>query len=283
LATVLWDRLRELGWVEGQNLIVERRYSQTQNDQRALVAELVALPVDVLVTVGTPTTLAAKQVTETIPIVFTEVSDPVGVEVVASLARPDGNLTGVSSGASTSLTGKQLELLRAVVPRLTHLAVIYDAINPAANAVGLARIQEAAGVLGVQVQALDVASADDLATAFATAASWPAHGVIVGQSALFLTERTRIAELASGMHLPAMYQATEFVEVGGLMSYGTSNTGIHRRAAIYVDKILRGAKPADLPVEQLTTLEFAVNVKAAQALRLTLPPDVAAQVTDWVP
>jgi putative ABC transport system substrate-binding protein len=280
--TVLWERLRELGWVEGENLTIERRYAQTQREIVARVAELVALPVDVLVTVGQPTSLAAKQATETIPIVFAPVRDPVGVGIVASLARPGGNVTGVSQGASTSYNGKQLELLTGVVPGLMHVAVIADTINPAANALALADIQEAAGVLGMQVRALDV-SADDLASAFATAASWPAHAVIVRGGGLILTERARIAELAAGSHLPAIYQNTENVEAGGLMSYGTSNTSIHRRAATFIDKILRGAKPADLPVEQLTTVEFAVNVKAAQALGLMISPDVAAQVTDWVP
>jgi putative ABC transport system substrate-binding protein len=282
----LWEGLRELGWVEGQNLSVERRDqagATPQNDQiSAAVAELVALHVDVLVTSGRPATLAARQATNTIPIVFANVSDPVGVELVASLARPGGNLTGVSQGASTPLNGKRLEVLRAVVPGLIHLAEIVDSINPAANALGLAYIQAAAGALGVQVQALYVASADDLTGAFRTAASWPAHGAIVSESGLFLAERARIAALAAGIHLPAMYHANEFVDAGGLMSYGTSQRSTHKRAATYVDKILRGAKPADLPVEQLTTVEFAVNVEAAQALGLTLPPGVAAQVTEWV-
>jgi putative ABC transport system substrate-binding protein len=283
----MWDGLRELGWVEGQNLSVERR-DQTgatpQNDQiAAAVAELVAIPVDVLVTGGTPAALAAREATRSIPIVFVNVSDPVGVRVVASLAQPGGNVTGVSSGASTPLFGKQLELLRAVVPGLTHLAILYDTINPASNALAQAERQEAAEPLGVQVQALYVAFLDDLPSAFATAASWPAHGVMVAQSALLLSERGRIAELAGGMQLPAMYHSYEFVESGGLMSYGTSQRDIYMRAAVYVDKILRGARPADLPVEQLTRVEFAVNVKAAQALGLTFPPDIATQVTEWVP
>jgi putative ABC transport system substrate-binding protein len=287
-ATALWEGLRELGWLEGANLIVERRYSQSRltwvaEEQLALVAELVALPVDVLVTVGTPHTLAARQATETLPIVFINIGDPIGVGVVASLARPGGNVTGVSQGASTALQGKQLELLGAVVPGLTHVARIVDAINPAANAVGLARTQEAASVLGVQVRVLDVASPDDLASAFATAASWPAHGVMVSESGLLLNQRARLAQLAADFHLPAMYQVNEFVDAGGLMSYGTSDTAIHRRAAIHVDKILRGARPADMPIDQITTVDFAVNVKAAQALGLTLPADVAAQVTQWVP
>ncbi len=287
-ATALWDRLRELGWVEGENLVVERRYSQTRltwvaEEQVALVAELVALHLDVLVTVGTPHTLDARQATEKLPIVFINIGDPVGVGVVASLARPGSNVTGVSQGASTALQGKQLELLRAVVPGLTHVARVQDVLNPAANAVGLARTQEAARVFGVQVRVLDVASADDLASAFASAASWPAHGVMVTESGLFLNQRARIAQLAAEIHLPAMYQVNEFVDAGGLMSLGTSDTANHRRAAIYVDKILRGARPADLPVDQVTTVDFVVNVQAVQALGLTLPPDVAAQVTEWVP
>jgi putative ABC transport system substrate-binding protein len=281
----LWAGLRELGWVEGQNFSVERRDQTSATDDQisADVAGLLAMPVDVLVTSGTSATLAAKQATQAIPIVFANVSNPVGVGVVASLAQPGGNVTGVSNGASTPLSGKLLELLRAIVPGLAHLAVIYDVTNPVSNALTLAERQEAAGPLGVQVRALYFNSADDLASAFATAASWPAHGVIVAQSALLLSERARIAELAARSHLPAMYGAKEFVEAGGLMSYGTSLTGTFQRAAIYVDKILRGARPADLPVEQITTLEFAVNVKTAQALGLTLPPDVAAQVTEWVP
>jgi putative ABC transport system substrate-binding protein len=278
----LWDALNELGWVEGQTLIVERRATPEDNQIAAAVAELVAAPVNVLVTVGTPSTLAAKLATETIPITFVNVRDPIGVGVVASLARPGGNVTGVSVRASTTLSGKRLELLRAVVPGLLLVAVISDAINPAANGLALAEIQQAAGVLTVQVQALDVGSADDLASTFATAANWPANGAIIGQSGLFLTERDRIADLAAGIHLPAMYMATEFVEAGGLMSYGTSQASSYRRVAIFVDKILRGANPADLPIEQLTTVEFAVNLKAAQALGLKIPPDVAAQVTEWV-
>ena len=281
-ATALWNRLRELGWAEGENLAIERRYGPTQAELFARAREIVALPVDVLVTVGTPVTLAAREATETIPIVFAPARDPVGVGLVVSLARPGGNVTGVSQGASTSLSGKRLELLKAVVPGLVNVARIADAINPAVNALTLAEYQQAAGVVGTQIQELVVGSADDLASAFATAASWPAHGLIVGQSALLGTERARIAEFAAAMHLPAMYQAAEFVYAGGLMSYGTSSTSLHRHAATFVDKILRGAKPADLPVEQLTMVDFAVNLKAVQDLGRTIPPEVAAQVTEWV-
>ena len=169
-----------------------------------------------------------------------------------------------------------------MVPGLTHLADIYDAINPAAFAVTFPVLQQAAAMLGLQVQVLEVRTSDDLPSAFATAASWPAHGVIVGQSALLLTERARLAELAARSQLPAIYTSTEFVQAGGLMSYGTSQRTTYQRLAAFIDKILRGARPADLPVEQLTKVEFAVNVKAAQALGLTFPPDIAMQVTEWV-
>jgi ABC-type uncharacterized transport system substrate-binding protein len=283
----LWDGLRELGWVEGETLVVERRplfsaAGQQQDEVSALVAELVSLPVDVLVAVGTPSTIAAKQATQSIPIVFANVRDPVGVGAVASLARPGGNVTGVSQGASTSVLGKQLELLGDVVPGLTRVAVILYSDNPASNALTLADRQVAAGALGVQLQALYFGSADDLATVFAIATGWPAHAVTVPESAITLAQRARIAELAARSHLPAMYEANEFVEAGGLMSYGTSQRSTYQRAASYVDKILRGAKPADLPVEQLTSIEFVVNLKALDELGLTIPPDVAAQVTQWI-
>jgi ABC-type uncharacterized transport system substrate-binding protein len=278
----MWDGLAELGWVEGQTLIVERHTTSEDNQISATVAELVAVPVDVLVTSGTPSTIAAKEATDSIPIVFANVSNPVGVGVVASLAQPGGNVTGVSQGASTPLSSKQLELLRDVVPGLERVALILYSNNPASNAVTLAQRQLAAGALGVQVQALYFGSADDLAPVFAVATGWPAHGVIVADSVITLAQRAHIAELAARSRLPAMFGSKEMVDAGGLMSYGTSQRSTYRRAAIYVDKILRGAKPADLPVEQLTTVEFAVNVKAAQALGLTLPSDVAAQVTEWV-
>jgi putative ABC transport system substrate-binding protein len=282
----LWDGLRELGWVEGQTITIEHRsqVGKRQNEVSALIAELVALPADLLVTVSTATTLTAKQATNAIPIVFISVADPVGVGLVASLAHPGGNLTGVSPGGSTQLDAKELELLKDVIPGLQRVAVISQPVEGSQGALALARLQEAAGVLGVQLQALDVGSADDLAAAFAAATRWPADGVIV--RANLVPERARVAALAERSHLPAIYGYSEFVDAGGLMSYGTRTTTTHRHAATYVDKILRGGKPADLPVEQLTTVEFAVNVavnvKAAQILGLTIPPDVAAQVTDWV-
>jgi putative ABC transport system substrate-binding protein len=277
----LWDGLRERGWVEGENLVVERRMGATQDDP-APVAELLASGVNVLVTVGTPRTLMAKAATTTTPIVFVSIADPVGVGAVANLARPGGNVTGVSQGASTQLNAKRLELLGAVIPGLSKVASLQDAANPPANAVGLAETQRAASVLGVEVQALEVRTADDLAGVFAKAARWPAHGFVIGQSALFFKERARIAELAAAFHLPGMYQSAEMVDAGGLMAYGSRQSELYRRLSPYVDRILRGAQPAELPVEQLTTVEFVVNVTTARALGLTFPPYAAAQVTRWV-
>jgi putative tryptophan/tyrosine transport system substrate-binding protein len=274
----LWDGLRERGWVEGHNLAVERRMGGSQDDP-APVAELLTMGVDVLVTVGSPRTLMAKAATTSTPIVFASISDPVGVGAVANLARPGGNVTGVSQGASTQLNGKRLELLATVVPGLSKVASIQDAANPPANAVGLAATQQAASVLGVEVQALEARTADDLESVFATAARWQANGFVIGQSGLFFKERARIAELAAGVHLPGMYQTAEMVEAGGLMAYGSRQSELYRRLSPYVDKVLRGAKPADLPVEQLTTVEFVVNVTTAGALGLTFPPDVAEQIT----
>jgi putative ABC transport system substrate-binding protein len=276
----LWDGLHERGWVEGENLIVERRHAESSSELPGLAVELMALPVDVFVTTGTDATIHAKRASNTIPIVFASLADPVGVGVVASLARPGGNVTGVSNGASTPVNGKKLELLEALVPGLEHVAYLIDPGNPVAGALGLVGYQEAAGALGLGVQALYVGSADDLATTFATAHAWTA--VIVQSGPFTVTERIRIAELAARGGVPAMYGITDFVYAGGLMSYGTNNTSTHRHSAAFVDKILRGAKPADLPVEQLTSLEFAVNVRALQELGLTLPPDMAAQVTEWV-
>jgi putative ABC transport system substrate-binding protein len=283
-SSALWEALAEFGWVEGQTMAVVRR-DEGAGDRSALVHDLLAVLVDVLVTVGTPATLAAQTATDTTPIVFTSVADPVGVGVVASLARPGGNVTGVSVGASGTphIDAKRFELLGEVVPRLTRLAFIVNSDNPAASAVTRVAIQESAEALGLQLLQLDVSTpgaADELAGAFAAAARWPADAVTVPGG--FVTQRTHIADLAARSHIPVIYAYREFVEAGGLMSYGASLRSTHQHAATYVDKILRGARPADLPVEQLTTLEFVVNVKALQELGLTLPPDVAAQVTEWV-
>jgi putative ABC transport system substrate-binding protein len=268
--------------VEGQTLSIEWR-EEVAGENAALVAELVALPVDVLVTVGTPPTIAARRATDAIPIVFESVSDPVGVGLVATLARPGGNVTGVSTGTSTPLNAKQVEVLRDVVSGLRHVAYMGDAANnPGATAVVWPQIQEAARLLGVRVERFDVSFADELENAFATYASWPASGLIVRPGSVTLTQRTRIADLAAQHHLPAMYAFKEFVDAGGLMSYGSSKASTHRHVASYVDRILRGARPADLPVEQLSTVEFVVNVRAAQALGLSIPRDVAAQVTEWI-
>jgi putative ABC transport system substrate-binding protein len=281
----LWDELRQLGWVEGQTFTVERRdtagATRSDIEVAAVVAELISLPVDVLVVVGTPAALAARQSTDTIPIVFTSVGDPVGVGLVTSLARPGANLTGVSINASTQLDAKQLELLKAVVPRLLRVAVTNQTVGGGLQSAGVfARLEQAAAVLGVQVQLVEAGVPVDVEGAFAAAMRWPADAMIVRGS--LVNVRDRIADLAARNRLPAIYGYKEFVDAGGLMSYGTSLSTSHRHTATFVDKILRGTKPADLPVEQLTTIEFVVNVKTLQALGLTIPPDVAAQVTEWV-
>jgi putative ABC transport system substrate-binding protein len=274
--------LRELGWVDGQSVSIERR-EQVETDNSALIAELVSLPVDVLVTVGTPSTAAAKRATTSIAIVFTNVGDPVGDGIVVSLGRPEANVTGVSTGVSGQLWAKRVELLKAVVPPLVHLAYVGAPPEDSPRTAPVwAEIQAAAEILGVEVQRLPVGSADDLARAIATATLWPAQGLMFGSNVVTVNHRALIAELAARSHLPAIYGFTEFVQAGGLMSYGPSTRATHRHAAAFVDRILRGAKPGDLPVEQLTTIELVVNVKALQELGLTLPSGIAAQVTVWV-
>jgi putative ABC transport system substrate-binding protein len=277
----LWVALSDLGWVAGQTLTIEAR-DQAKGEVSALVAELLALPVDLLVTTGTAATTAARRATETIPIVFESVGNPVEVGLVASLARPGGNVTGVSTGASTLFHGKQLELLKSVIPGLQRVAVLADPSNPASTAVNLGSYQASAEVLGIQIQAVEVNSIGDLEAAFIRATEWQAEGLIIRPSPIMIPERARIAQLASRDHLPAMCPFKEFVDAGGMMSYGTSKARAFQRVATYVDQILKGAKPAGLPVEQLTTIQFAVNQKVLQELGMTLPRDVATQVTDWV-
>jgi putative ABC transport system substrate-binding protein len=278
----LWDGLRDRGWLEGQTLSIEQRTSASRSDVPVLVAQLVGLRLDMLVTLGTENTVAAERATYMIPIVFTSVSDPVSAGIVASLARPGGNVTASARVQARHTTASSWNCLKALCRgscawRSSLTQIIRRRARSLGGDAGGGRDARRAGASAGR------RLGGDLASAYADAARWPAHGVIVRGGGLVLTERARIAELAVGIHLPAIYQFTENVDAGGLMSYGTSQRDTYRRAAIFVDKILRGAKPADLSVEQLTTVEFAVNVKAAQALGLTLPPDVAAQVTEWVP
>ncbi len=265
--------LRELGYVEGKNIVVEYRYAEGKRDRLSeLAAELVRLKVDVIVSGGAAATRPAKEATSTIPIVMTGDSDPVGGGFVASLARPGGNITGLAT-LSPELSGKRLELLKEVVPKLSRVAVLGDSSNPA-NAQNLKETELAAGALGVKLQYLDVLSSKDLETAFRAAGKGRAEAVLMLGGAVFVSQRTQVAELAVKSRLPAIYYRLDFVEDGGLMSYATSLTDLSRRAATYVDKILKGTKPADLPVEQPMKFEFIINLKAAKQIGLTIPPNV---------
>ena len=265
--------LRELGYVDGKNIVIEWRFAEGNPDRiPRLVAELVRLRVDVIVTGGSLATHAAKEATSTIPIVMTQDSDPVGNGYVASLARPGGNVTGLSTLAP-ELSGKQLELLNETVPKLARVAVLGSS-NRSGNAQSVKETEHAAAALRVKVQYLDVLSPQDLEGVFRAAKKQNAEAVLVLTGPIVTSQRTVIINLASKNRLPAIYDRAEFVEDGGLMTYSVSSTDLFRRAATYVDKILKGAKPADLPVEQPKKFEFIINLKAAKQIGLTIPPNV---------
>jgi putative ABC transport system substrate-binding protein len=268
--------LRELGYVEGKDIAIEYRAAEGKLDRLpALAAELVRLKVDVIVTSGPSVTRAVKEATTTIPIVMGFDTDPVGNGFVASLARPGGNITGLSV-VSPELSGKQLELLKEIVPKLSRVAVLGTSTNPG-NSQALKETELAAGAYKVKLQNLDVLGPKDIETAFRDASKGRAGAVLVLASPIIESYRTQIADLAAKNRLPAIYYAPEFVEAGGLMSYGTSFADLFRRAAIYVDKILKGRTPADLPVEQPKKFEFIINLKAAKQIDLTIPPNVLAR------
>jgi putative ABC transport system substrate-binding protein len=235
----------------------------------------VRLKVDVIVTTGPTTTRSSKEATNTIPIVMAQDSDPVGNGFVASLARPGGNITGLST-QNPEINGKRLELLKEIVPRLSRVAVLGSSTTPG-NPQALRETELAAGAFGVQIQYLDVRGPKDIETAFKAASKGRADVLLVLASPVFVLQRTQIAALAVKSRLPAIYDRREFVDDDGLMSYGTNFPDLYRRAATYVDKILKGAKPADLPVEQPTKFEFVINLKAAKQIGLTIPPNVMAR------
>ena len=268
--------LRELGYVEGKNIVIEWRYAEGKpNRLPALAAELVYLKVDIIVSASPPATRAAKEGTPTIPIVMTQDSDPVGNGFVASLARPGANISGLSTLAP-ELSGKRLELLKEIVPRLSRVAVLGTSTEPG-NGQSLEEVERAATVFGVKSQYLDVLDRKDIETAFRAARKDHAESVLVLPSAIFIFQRTHIADLAVKSRLPTMYFRDIFVDGGGLMSYGVNLNDLDRRAAAYVDKILKGAKPADLPVEQPTKFDFIINLKAAKQIGLSIPPTVLAR------
>jgi putative ABC transport system substrate-binding protein len=264
------EGLRELGYVEGRNILIEYRWAEGKYERfPALIDELVALKVDVIVTAGTPASLAVKRTTTSIPLVMVAVGDPIGVGLVASLARPGGNATGLSAIAP-ELEGKRLELLRQVVPKLSHIAVLWNPDN-SLHVGSLKETRAAAQVLGIKVQLLGVRVSEEFPAAFAAILRERPGALLVLADRLFLHNRARIVDFEAKHRLPGVYAYRELVEAGGLMSFGPSYAGMHRRAAYYVDKILKGTKPADLPVEQPSKFELMINLKAAKALGLTIP------------
>lgn len=268
--------LRELGYVEEKNIAVEYRYAAGMSDRLSdLASELVSLKVDVIVAGGTPAVLAAKKATKTIPIVFASVGNPVGSGIVESLAHPGANVTGLSSFAA-DLSGKRLEVLKEAFPKISRVAVFWYPSN-ASSAVGWREIQAAASPLGVQLQSVEVQVSNDFDSAFKAVIRERAQAILPHAGSLANNNRARILDFAVKNRLPAMYADTEFVQAGGLMAYGPSYADLNRRAAIYVDKILKGTKPADLPVEQPTKFEFIVNLKAAKQIGVTIPPNVLAR------
>jgi ABC-type uncharacterized transport system substrate-binding protein len=268
--------LRDLGYVEGKNIVIEWRFADGKLDRLpAQAAELVRLKAEIIVSAGSTPTRNARAATSTIPIVMSNDNDPVGDGFVASLARPGRNITGLSNFAP-ELSGKRLEMLREVVPKLSRVAVIGTSTNPAYAQV-ITEVELAAKGFGVKLQNLDVLDSKDIETAFRAASKGRADGVLVLTSATLVPQRVQLAELAVKNRLAVMYSNSQYVEAGGLMFYGANVLDLDRRAATYVDKILKGAKPADLPVEQPMKFEFVINLKAAKQIGLTIPPNVLAR------
>jgi putative ABC transport system substrate-binding protein len=266
--------LRDLGYVEGHNVVIEYRDAEGKLERLpALAAELVALKVDVIVAGGTPQALAAKQATRTLPIVFTAAGDPVTDGLVASLARPGGNVTGLSA-LTPELVGKCLEQLKQTVPGISRVAVLWQpgAFSERTEKDMLKGAEVAARALGVRLQVVEARGLADFDRAFSDMTRARAGALTVLPSSMFFNERRRLVDLAATNRLPAVYPRREFVDAGGLMAYGPNAADVFRRAATYVDKILKGAKPGDLPIEQPTKFELVINLKTAKALGLTIPP-----------
>ena len=275
------DGLRELGYVEGQNVVIEYRWAEGDYSRLpALIAELVAQKVDVIVTAGTPATLAVKKAATSIPLVMVAVGDPVGTKIVPSLSHPGGNITGLTS-ISTEMDGKRLELLREVVPRVSHIAVLWNPASPL-QVLAEKQTQAAAQVLRMKVLSLGVRTIEQIKDAFTTIAREDPDALLVLADRLFLYHRALIMDFATRHRLPGVHAYRELVEAGGLMSFGPSYAGMHRRAAYFVDRILKGAKPADLPVERPPTFELVINVKAAKALGVTIPQSVLLRATELI-
>ena len=267
------DGLREAGWIEGQNITIDSRYAEGKSDRfPALAAELVQLKVDVIATVTTPAGLAAKNATSVIPIVTMNVAQPVELGLIASFGRPGGNVTGIA-WPDLEIFGKEIALLKELVPNVRLVAILSNPTNPAHSFV-IKKVKAAAGSLGLELRFVEASKLEQLDGAFAAMVKERADAVLVVADGLFGLHRKRLAELAAKNRLPATYGLSENVEAGGLMSYGPNRLAAYRRGAFLVDKILRGAKPADLPVEQPTKYDLVINLKTAKALGLTIPPSV---------
>ncbi len=273
--------LRDLGWVEGQNIVIDYRYAEGRVDRLPdLAAELVRLEVDLMLSWGTQGVTAAKNATETIPVMI-GVRDPVGIGLIPSLARPGGNVTGVSGYAGLEIVAKQLELLKETVPKIRRVAILSNPTN-AYHQLAIRQVNVQARPLGLQLQFLEARGPNEFDSAFAAMAKERVGALLVLSDAMFNSHGTRLADLAATSRLPAAYGVRESVEAGGLMSYGPSFLDLFRRSATFVDKILKGAKPADLPVEQPTKFELVINLKAAKAIGLEVPPLLIARADELI-
>jgi putative tryptophan/tyrosine transport system substrate-binding protein len=276
------QRLRELGWVEGQNIVIDYRFAEGRLDRLPhLAADMVRLKVDVIVSLGTQGVTAAKNATETIPIVMIAVRDPVGTGLIASLARPGGNVTGVSGYAGLESVAKQLEFLKEMVPEASRVAILANPTN-AYHQLAIKEVNVAAKALGVQLQLLEARDASDFDSAFAAMARERVGALLVLSDVIFNSHGSRLADLAATRRLPTANAVRESVEAGGLMSYGPSFLDSYRRSAEFVDKILKGSKPADLPVEQPTKFELVINLQTAKRLGLTLTPTLLSRADEVI-
>ncbi len=276
------DAMRQLGYLEGQNIVIEGRFAERKLERLSdLAAELVGLKVDVIVTITTPAAQAAKNATATIPVVMAGSSDPVELGLVASLARPGGNVTGVTNNPGSGFAGKQLQLLKEAAPTILRVAIIHD-LSIAPEARGWAAMQDAARTLSLTLLSKDVRTAEDFDSAFAAIVREHADALVVLPNALNGAHTKRIVDFATQNRLPTMFGDGNAVKAGGFMSYWTNWADLRRRAAIYVDKILKGAKPADLPVEEPTKFELVINLKTAKALGITIPQTVLIRADEVI-
>jgi putative ABC transport system substrate-binding protein len=281
LWTVFVEALQDVGLVEGTNVTFERRYAENRLDRLPeLAAELVHLNVDVIVTGGTLAPLAVKRATSTIPVVMMSAGDPLGSGLVTSLARPGGNITGLSLMAP-DLGAKRLELLRELLPHVYRVGILWNAANPY-SALVFKETESAAQILHIQLQSIEVRSPDDFDSALEAATQQSMDALITVEDPLTFSHRKRIADFAASNRLPAIHGIKEFVDAGGLIAYGTSQAGLYRRGAGYVEKILKGARPADLPVQQPTKFELVINLKTAKALGLDVPATLLARADEVI-